>query len=370
VTPAKATLSGRPMGSDDPLSDQLVRLLDEFARSDADGVLPEARADARERVRARLTDELASRMLEQLAGDERTPREPSGRLKPPDATGSSVEASAADGLRDERASGTAVYVYAVAEADAVVPAPDLRGIGDAPVRVVMSEATGLRALVSDVPLAQFGDDALKRNLNDLPWLSAAALRHEATVETAMSETTLVPLRMCTIFRDDDGVLEMLAREETALAAALARLRDAHEWGVKVLADTEAFAAAISRDEDGEPTLSDSATGEGAGYFAGLRRNRATREVVAHELERRAGEIHDAVAAVATAVRLHPASNRELSGYEGEMVLNGAYLVPAERSDDLRALTRSLAERHRAEGLTVDLTGPWPPYNFSMPAGGL
>jgi hypothetical protein len=263
-----------------------------------------------------------------------------------------------------------VYVYAVAEADPSAARPRMHGIGDAPVRVVLSEATGLCALASDVPLEEFGDEALKRNLNDLPWLSTAALRHEATVETAMADTTLVPLRMCTIFRDDAGVREMLAHEQPALAAALARLRDAHEWGIKVIADAETFAAAVAPDAANGTAMGAAEAGEGASYFAALRRDRGAREEVARELERRAREIHDAVAAVATDVRLHPASNRELSGYEGEMVLNGAYLVRSEHTDELRGLARSLADRHRADGLTVELTGPWPPYNFSMPGGGL
>jgi hypothetical protein len=360
------------MSTDDPLSGRLARLLDELARSDAAVVLSEARERARVRVRERLTDELARRMLEQMS-DEPMPRESAGRSAPPAehaAPGQSAEASVAGARRDERSSATAVYVYAIAEAGAGPAAPGMRGVSDAPVRVVTSEATGLQALVSDVPLEQFGDDALKRNLNDLPWLSAAALRHEGTVEAAMAETTLVPVRMCTMFRDDDGVREMLARDEPTLAAALGRLRDAHEWGVKVIADIDAFAAAVRRDETRAHARPDPATGEGAGYFAALRRDRATREEVAGELDRRARQIHDAVAAIATDVRLHPPSNRELSGYEGEMVLNGAYLVPGERTDDLRALTRSLADRHRGDGLTVELTGPWPPYNFSMPAGGL
>src|SRR4051812_45166226 len=234
------------MSGADPLSDRLARLLDELARSDAAAALSEARTHARERVRARLADELARRMLEQLANEPAPGRE--RRTAPPAA--------------DDAASATAVYVYAVAEAGASAPAPGVRGIADAPVRVVTSEATGLQALVSDVPLEQFGDDALKRNLNDLPWLSAAALRHEGTVETAMAATTLVPLRMCTIFRDDEAVREMLAREQSALAGALGRLRDAHEWGVKVIADTDAFAAALGREGEGESALPDPATGEG------------------------------------------------------------------------------------------------------------
>jgi len=314
-------------------------------------------------------------MVEHMAAEPRTSTDPSTPTTTREAPAPDPTATAAarppSPPRDEPASTTAVYVYAVARAGTGPATRGMRGIGYAPVRILTSDAVGLEALVSDVPLAEFSDEALKRNLNDLPWLSAAALRHEATVEAAMAETTLVPLRMCTIFRDDEGVREMLAREAPALAAALTRLHGAHEWGVKVIADTEAFSAAVARAGGGtSPLPGDPEAGEGAGYFAALRRDRATREEVVAELDRRTREMHEAVTALAIDTRLHPASSRELSGYDGEMVLNGAYLVPADRTDDLRALTRSLAEQHRADGLTVDLTGPWPPYNFSMPAGGL
>ena len=59
----------------------------------------------------------------------------------------------------------------------------------------------------------------------------------------------------------------------------------------------------------------------------------------------------------------PPQNRELSGHEGEMLLNGAYLVDADRVDGLRALVAELEEHHARSGRGIELTGPWPPYNF-------
>ena len=52
---------------------------------------------------------------------------------------------------------------------------------------------------------------------------------------------------------------------------------------------------------------------------------------------------------------------ELSGRDGEMVLNSAYLVSDRPrfEGELTALARELSER----GLELELTGPWPPYNF-------
>ena len=64
-----------------------------------------------------------------------------------------------------------------------------------------------------------------------------------------------------------------------------------------------------------------------------------------------------------AARVRPAQNRELSGHEGDMVLNGAYLVERDRVEDLRALVAALEEREQAHGARIGLAGPFPPYSF-------
>jgi len=45
-----------------------------------------------------------------------------------------------------------------------------------------------------------------------------------------------------------------------------------------------------------------------------------------------------------------------------MLLNGAYLV--ERGETrLDEAVRNLEQRYGERGVTYELTGPWPPYNF-------
>jgi gas vesicle protein GvpL/GvpF len=50
-----------------------------------------------------------------------------------------------------------------------------------------------------------------------------------------------------------------------------------------------------------------------------------------------------------------------------MLLNAAYLVEADRIDELRDLVSDLELRHEHLGARIELTGPWPPYNF-VPGG--
>jgi gas vesicle protein GvpL/GvpF len=46
-----------------------------------------------------------------------------------------------------------------------------------------------------------------------------------------------------------------------------------------------------------------------------------------------------------------------------MLLNGAYLVP-DGDERFAAEVARLAEEHADAGITFELTGPWPPYNFA------
>jgi len=75
--------------------------------------------------------------------------------------------------------------------------------------------------------------------------------------------------------------------------------------------------------------------------------------------------HERLAAAAEEARANPPQPPELSGRTDEMLLNGAYLV---RRDD-RRLTDAVAELeslYGPRGVTYEITGPWPPYNFVPP----
>ena len=46
-----------------------------------------------------------------------------------------------------------------------------------------------------------------------------------------------------------------------------------------------------------------------------------------------------------------------------LISNGAYLVEDAQSASFAAAVESLAARFAPEGLDLEVTGPWPPYNF-------
>ena len=180
------------------------------------------------------------------------------------------------------------------------------------------------------------------------------------LERALPTSTIVPLRLCTIYESEDGVRAMLERErELARREALDGARGRQEWGVKLLVDAERLA---------EEARSRSA--EALRSRTSRRATAAAPTCCGGALERQSREAADALARRDRRARSHaqlqdwaidavtlPPQNPELSGHDGEMLLNGAYLVEAERVDGLRELVAELEERYRALGARIELTGP-------------
>jgi hypothetical protein len=77
----------------------------------------------------------------------------------------------------------------------------------------------------------------------------------------------------------------------------------------------------------------------------------------------AAETHERLSDHATAARVLPPQNPELSRRSGEMVLNGAYLVDRASYDVFTAVARELSGQRRELGLDLEISGPWAPYNF-------
>lgn len=254
--------------------------------------------------------------------------------------------------------GTGVWLYAVtAAADAAAGFDGVTGVAGETVRVVTSEP--LAALVGSVPLDVFGTQPLTRNLEDLDWLAATARAHDTVVSAAVHRGPAAPLRLATVFLDDERVRELLRTRRTELEAALVLVTGRTEWGVKVYGDRAALTAAVA---EARAAGDDSGKGAGAAYLARRRAQLSAQETVENDAAHRAEKIHTRLSRRAAAGRRQATTDPALSGRSDWMVLNGTYLVDDDRADDFAATVAALGAEF--PGIRLELTGPWPPYSFA------
>jgi hypothetical protein len=74
-------------------------------------------------------------------------------------------------------------------------------------------------------------------------------------------------------------------------------------------------------------------------------------------------LHQALAAHAVAsrlLRLHPSA---VTGRSERMVFNGSFLLTSETLVDFQAALSVQQAAHEEINLSLEMGGPWPPYNF-------
>ena len=247
-----------------------------------------------------------------------------------------------------------VWIYAIADHAAPVFTGGPIGVGGGSARTL--SAAGLMAIVGSVAQSEFGETALRQNLEDLDWLERTAWAHHEVIETVAKGRPVVPMRLATVYSSDEAAAAMLRERADDLRQALTRLTGRSEWGVKGHMAKPDDGAAAQQPETGDP-----ASGPGAAYLNRRRAQLTARQDARQEAVASAQAVHAELSRLSALARVYPPQSPEIAGSAGVMVLNAAYLVPDERDEEFGATVAELAVGHAALQLT--LTGPWPAYSF-------
>lgn len=191
---------------------------------------------------------------------------------------------------------------------------------------------GLALVVADVDLDRFTGLEFDDPAEDSP-LAVLAREHDTVVRAVFRHEPVLPLRFGTVLESADAALRLLAARHEEALVRLDQLAGRQEWGVRLRAAAP------------EPPQLDGLSG--TAYLMARRRNltaaddaRRDATAVHEELTRRAAE----------STRRDPA---------GDVLLEAAYLVDVPLEDDFHASVHRLTS-----GLSVEITGPWPPYSFT------
>ena len=244
------------------------------------------------------------------------------------------------------------YLYAVCRGLRLGELAGVDGLDGQPLEVVEAQDPSLVALVSSVDLDEYGEEALRRNLERLDWLERVARGHDTVVRAAAEVGPTAPTRLATIFCDDDGVRRRLAEDGDRIQAVLDRVEGHEEWAVKVL----------TRAAD-EPQAEESPVSSGTEYLRRRKDAQRSQEHRTQDAEQVAEHVHETLVTLSAASRRLPAQDPRLTGYRGTMVHNAAYLVSAGLAGEFGDAVGELTAEHRE--VVIEAGGPWPVYSFAI-----
>jgi hypothetical protein len=203
---------------------------------------------------------------------------------------------------------------------------------------------GLALVVAEVDLAPFVEleenpaRLAKEPSEDDP-LVVLARRHDAVVRAVFEHHPVLPLRFGTILRDEQAATRLLTDHHVEATERLDRVDGHREWGVRARLPHPVKQAEMSTEGM-----------SGTDYLA-MRRDR----LAAAARTRRDGST--AATALHEAFSRHAKESVRHERNSSVPLLDAAYLVATKAEPEFHA------EAKRHGELTLEVTGPWPPYSF-------
>jgi hypothetical protein len=237
------------------------------------------------------------------------------------------------------------YLYCVTDATEV----KVGHIGISGKEVVGVVYDGVTAVVSAIPF-----ETIDASLDNI-------MLHQKVVEACRLKGTTLPVRFGVIFKNEEGVREMLSKSHEDYHAKLAKLRGKDEFGAKVIID-EAGLKRIKAEVETESAevrklnRAVAKASKGTSYLLKIKMDEALRIETAKRIEDLSRGVHAELAKAALESAL-------LKSEHEQIVLNAAYLVDRSRRDEFQAEAERVKHKYEKQGLAIHLSGPWAPYSF-------
>ena len=260
----------------------------------------------------------------------------------------------------------AYYVYCIAEsaAAAQLPVEALPAAIEEDSKLEWISVNALSALASQVPRASYSEENLAEHLTDATWTAIRAMRHETVVEYIAKRATVIPLRFGTIYLEGSGVEQMLTERSRELESIIEQLRGREEWGVNVYCERSVLLASIT---SVSPVLRDlvqraEQAPPGQSYLM-------QKKIETLRVDEARAAVNRIVDDIEERLKTHSDDARRLrilkveTTEHGELKAKFAFLVKRAEFEEFREAAERLAQEHQQAGVRLELTGPWPVYNF-------
>ena len=252
-----------------------------------------------------------------------------------------------------------LYAYAIGRAGH--PAPERAEAIDGSDVVSAVDCGNLAAFATPVDPAEFSQPVIDARSKDVEWLGAIGYRHQNVMAALMRGGTIIPLRAFTLFAGEESVRRHVDAQRDALTKILGRLDGKQEWTLRIEFDPQPWSDALVRRVPALRELSGemSHATPGKAFLLGKkldeekkRASREAEEAVVGEIER---AVLDKLACDTVAE-----SRQQRSGAFPQINV----LINRDEEARLEELRRDVEARYAADGVSVAMTGPWPPYTFA------
>lgn len=237
-----------------------------------------------------------------------------------------------------------IYIYCIIESKEPLSFGTI-GIGGRGDDVYTVSFQDIGAVVSKSPVKKYS--VSRENL----------IPHERTIEEVMETHTVLPVRFCTIAKNEDKVRKILEKEYNRFKALLESLEKKKELGVKAIFKEEMIYRHILEQNDEIRKLKDKLTGlpPEKTHYQRMEIGKMVEIALVEERESCKASLLSLLSPLAIETKINKT-------YGEMMILNAAFLVHEKDEPIFDAKVNELAES-KGDAVRFKYVGKIPPFNF-------
>lgn len=220
-------------------------------------------------------------------------------------------------------------------------------------------------VVKYVSVNDFSEENFKRHLSDLVWLESNAREHFGVIRRFMEYGDVIPFKFGTIFQTENSLKKFITDYSKSLAENFSYIAGKEEWSLKVYCDRKVLTHQIDELSPDAAALEKQIMESSPGKVYLLKRKKT--DLIENEMDRickNYGQTYfDEFNSLCTANKLSNLLPKEITGREDSMILNATFLLPKRNVTLFNEKLGLLREKDANSGFQVEITGPWPPFNF-------
>ncbi|HAS17311.1 MAG TPA: hypothetical protein DDX84_03735 [Nitrospiraceae bacterium] len=223
----------------------------------------------------------------------------------------------------------------------------------------------LYAVVSKVFEDEFSKENLEKNLNDMKWLKIKVSTHENIIEEVMKENCVIPFKFATLFRTEDNLKACLNEHAEELIENLSYIKGKKEWGVKIYFNMDRLSNFLIK-ENGEILALDHeirSSSPGKAFLFRKKKEELIIKMADRMIDRYIQDCINSLNKQSLDICINKLLPKEITDREEKMILNAVFLVKENNVNTFMNTVNRIRRKYEKNGLFVDCTGPWPPYNF-------
>ncbi|WP_409303435.1 GvpL/GvpF family gas vesicle protein [Peribacillus sp. SCS-155] len=225
----------------------------------------------------------------------------------------------------------------------------------------------ITAIVCTLNSDKYSEESIKDKINnDMEWLQAKAFHHHETVMALSKIFTIIPLKFCTLYNNQDSLKTAVLSNETKMMDTFALISGNEEWNLKMYCDDQVLKERVSL---GNPVIEAkraeiSQLPKGKQFFEKKKLDKLIESELEEEKNKISEKVHSHLTEFALKGNVKRTWSKDVTGRKDNMAWNSVYLISESKVEKFLEQIQQYEKEMRETGWRFEASGPWPAYHFS------